>query len=121
VLSSWGEGEAKPDLAHLGAPATAGEATWRASAYGEESWSRAGGDLAERVSAVAEVPAEPGPVTWESPSMAEDVQGWLRDPASNHGWALVAADDSTQGTLKRLTSRESVDLSARPRLLITWR
>jgi hypothetical protein len=121
VRAAWGEGEARPDLAHLGAPATAGEATWTASAYGEKPWSHAGGDLAPRGSAVADVPDEPGPVTWRSAAMAEDVQGWLDDPASNHGWALVAADESTEGSLKRLTSRESVDLAARPRLVITWR
>jgi hypothetical protein len=38
--------------------------------------------------------------------MVSDVQGWLNDPTTNFGWALLG-DESGPGTARRFYSRES--------------
>ena len=40
------------------------------------------------------------------PGITSDVQSWIDNPASNHGW-LLKGDESLSGTARKLTSREA--------------
>lgn len=50
--------------------------------------------------------------------MLADVQSWLDQPGSNHGWLLRT--DETLGVSRRLESRESANVAGRPRLVVTY-
>jgi hypothetical protein len=59
-----------------------------------------------------------GPVTWTStPRVVQDVQGWIANPASNFGWAVIG-NETTLATAKEFNSREG--FSGRPALTITY-
>lgn len=51
--------------------------------------------------------------------MAEDVQAWIDDPASNFGWVMIGEEDLPQ-TVRRFGSRENPDRAIRPMLTIAY-
>ncbi len=53
---------------------------------------------------------------WSSRAMISDVKGWIEDPASNFGWAMVGED-----SLKQFASSEISRVSLRPELQIIYR
>lgn len=53
-------------------------------------------------------------------TLVADVQGWLRDPATNHGWLLRSQSEDLLRTARHFASREAVDEVTRPRLLVTF-
>jgi hypothetical protein len=55
----------------------------------------------------------------DAPAMTADVQGWISNSGSNHGWLLVG-DEDTAPTVKRLGSRLHPDPNMRPALAITY-
>jgi hypothetical protein len=118
VAAAWGEGAAAASGGG-GAPASLGDSTWTHRFYDTDAWTTPGGDFASQASAVAVV-ADAGSYAWAStPSLVADVQRWLDAPASNHGWILVGGEDAPS-TTKRFDSRESVDPTARPRLVVEF-
>ena len=61
-----------------------------------------------------------GEATWSStPALVDNVQGWLDDPVTNHGW-LVMGNESSGGTSKRFASRDAADETKRPVLTIEY-
>lgn len=115
---SWGEGESFAQ-GGAGAPATPGDATWLHRFWPEERWLSAGGDFAPGASAACIV-AFPGPYTWEcGEGLVGDVQSWLDDPATNHGWVVVGDEPFVQ-SVKAFASRENVVERQRPRLVVTY-
>ena len=126
VLSSWTEGTANSRTAGGGSGTAPddGSATWVHRSFPDVTWETPGGDFAEAPSATATV--EPPPrtrrtaVTWGStPEMVADVQSWLDDPSSNHGW-IVLGDEGTRQTARRVASRENETEAERPRLVIEY-
>ena len=118
VLADWGEGESSAS-GGSGAPAAPGDATWIHTFYDDAFWANPGGDFVPDASALQEV-GDAGEVIWEStPVSVADVQAWLDDPDSNHGWLLLG-DESAPTSSKRFASRESEDASARPRLAVDY-
>ncbi len=118
VLVDWGEG-ASSASGGSGAPAESGDATWLHTFYDQSFWSSLGGDFTGASSASALVAAE-GTYTWGStPELVADVQSWLDDPASNHGWILLG-DETALNTAKRFDSRENPDASLRPQLEVEF-
>jgi hypothetical protein len=118
ALAAWGEG-ASHALGGSGAPAAPGDATWLHRFHDQSLWSVPGGDFAAAPSASALVGGE-GWYTWEStPALAADVQSWLDDPASNHGWILLG-DESAPSTVERFDSRENADATLRPLLEVEF-
>jgi hypothetical protein len=51
------------------------------------------------------------------PALLQDVQGWVDQPASNHGWILIGQEDGVQNA-KRFSSRTSTEP---PRLEVRYR
>jgi len=118
ILAPWTEGPASA-AGGSGALAGPGDVTWLHASYPAVLWSTPGGDFATAASAALPV-AGPGLYTWGSTSeLAADVQGWLDDPDSNHGWLLVG-DETARSTAKRFDARESADLAMRPALVISF-
>jgi spore coat protein A len=119
LTTDWGEGTSDaPNEEGEGAPATVGDATWLHTFFDTDFWASAGGDYDGSASAATDVGAE-GTYTWASALMAQDVQGWLDNPANSFGW-IVIGDESEEGTAKRLNSRENDDVPSRPVLTVTY-
>jgi len=115
----WVEGESSDNL---GGPANLGEPTWNSRGHGSATWAEPGGRIGVDVSAevhgtssrsLVGVGSYTVPTT---PDLVHDVQGWLDDPASNHGWMLMARLEDYTATARRIGARE--DPVAAPRLVI---
>jgi hypothetical protein len=120
LLASWGEGPANGGDAGVGAPAQAGDSTWSHRFWPSQPWAQRGGDFVASASAAVEVSGWPAPVVWPStPQLVADVQAWVDQPASNHGWIMIGDDAGLQNA-GRLASRNTTDVSSRPRLVVQW-
>jgi hypothetical protein len=117
VIGAWSEGAAYAE-GGSGAPAGSGDATWLDGSYEAQPWAAPGGDFVETPSAVQTV-AGPGVIAWHGPGLAQDVQRWLDDPASNQGWILIG-DETRPGSVKRFTARENPDPTPTPRLEVVF-
>ena len=126
ATASWGEGASTAGSGEgSGAGSADGDATWVHRRFDAERWATPGGDFSPDVSASTVVGRPPfggfATVTWGStPRMVADVQGWLDDPPSNHGWLLLGNEQTEKRTAKRFESRENPDESNRPALLIEY-
>ncbi|MCU0787293.1 MAG: CHRD domain-containing protein [Verrucomicrobia bacterium] len=108
LLAGWGEGNKVGGFpGNSGAPATAGEATWNSRLHGTAAWTPAGalGNAAAVASASTPVTTL-GTYSWSGASVINDVQLWLDNPATNHGWLLVSQDEVTSRTAREFGSRE---------------
>lgn len=99
MQAAWGEGGAT-GIDGLGAPATAGDPTWAWADYQARAWQTPGGDFASAASAVTFVADEARWYAWSSPALLADVQDWVRDPGSNHGWILIGREDQERNALR---------------------
>ena len=117
LSKTWGEAASDAAGNELdGAPAQARDATWLFSLFDSTAWAFAGGDFAN-ASATTQV-AGIGAWEWSGGGIVGDVQRWLDQPASNHGWILRSAE--TAGDIKSFHSRESANPALRPLLEITY-
>lgn len=120
LLASWGEGPSNGGDAGVGAPAQAGDSTWSHRSWPGQTWTERGGDFVATPSSSTQASGWPAPLVWTStPQLLADVQGWVDQPATNHGWMVIGDDTGTQNA-GRLASRESGDAGARPRLRVHW-
>lgn len=118
VLSPWSEGPSSASGGG-GAWAVAGDATWLHTEYDTHFWNTPGGDFVSDHSGVAAVGSD-GVYVWGStPALEADVQAWLDEPASNHGWLLLGDEGSPQ-TTKRFASREDPLEDMRPKLTVVY-
>ena len=126
ATASWGEGDSMAGSGEgSGASSADGDATWVHGRFDTERWATPGGDFSPEVSASAVVGrpqlGEVAIITWGStPRMVADVQGWLDDPSSNHGWLVLGNEEKERQTAKRFESRENPVESNRPALLIEY-
>jgi hypothetical protein len=119
VLSPWSEGPSASS-GGSGAQAQSDDATWLHTRYPSEFWALPGGDHAPDASGTAAV-KEPGIYSWPTtPALVADVQRWLDEPTSNHGWLLIG-DESAPSTSKRFASRQEPNTDLQPRLRIEYR
>ena len=119
ILAGWGEGAANGGDAGVGAPAQPGDATWSHRIWPTTRWSQRGGDFVATASATRGVGFGPASYTFAStPTLVADVQAWIQNPGSNHGW-MVIGDDTGLQNAKRLASRQAGTASARPTLVLT--
>jgi len=119
VLAAWGEGASNGGDAGIGAPAQAGDATWSHRFWPNALWASRGGDFSAAASAALLIGFGPALYTWAStPQLVADVQAWLGQPASNHGWMLIG-DDLGLMNAKRFGSRENSSDAGRPTLVVT--
>jgi len=120
VSQEWGEGTSDaPNQEGKGTDAAENDATWLHTFFDIEQWNTAGGDYETETSATMDVDNN-GKYTWGSTDqLVNDVQGWVDDPSTNHGWILLGDETSNQ-TAKRFDSRENSTESNRPSLSVTY-
>jgi glucose/arabinose dehydrogenase len=115
VTRDWGEGNSFGT--GLGAPAAPGEATWNEARFGVEAWTTHGGDFIATASASGPVNAT-GTYAWTAAGLAADVQMWLDQPASRHGWLLRGPEGDPSA--KGFASRETGGPGATPSLELSF-
>lgn len=124
VTASWGEGTSNTGDETLNAGgggdvSTAGDATWLHRFFSGTNWASAGGDFNAAPSASATVDNIAGPYSWSGAGLVADVQAWLADPASNHGW-MVRGVETGLANAKRFASKDNPDAGLRPKLTIGY-
>lgn len=120
VAASWGEGASNAaEPGGVGTTAQANDATWQYRFFEAESWANPGGDFAPTPSASTSVGGVFTYVFPSTPELIADVESWLAEPASNHGWLVRGDETEAVTTARRFNSRESGDLAFRPELRIT--
>ena len=112
----WGEGGSSSS-GGSGAPSQVGDATWFNTFYPDADWSTPGGDFESIPSGSVLIDAN-GSYVFTGAGLAVDVQGWL-DGGDNHGW-IMTADVSEPRTVRQFASRESLNASARPTLVVVF-
>jgi hypothetical protein len=117
IVGDWGEGTSEA-TGGVGAPATNGDGTWLHTFYPDQLWSTPGGDFDGSPTASVLV-GDVGTYTLRSSAMAADVQGWLDQPSTNHGW-LVRGEETLPNTARRFESREAPVPADRPTLTIYY-
>jgi len=120
VLADWGEGDSDaPGEEGTGAPSEMNDATWVHTFYDTAIWLVPGGDY-EPVASASRTVVGLGAYTWGSTSaLVADVQEWVDDPATNHGWILIGPE-LLGGTAKRFDSREHPTPGNRPTLRVEF-
>jgi hypothetical protein len=119
LTSDWGEGTSVGQRDEGGgADAVAPDATWHHSRFPDNLWTTDGGDFLTAPSATQTVD-QIGFYTWSDPALTADVQGWFSNPAQNFGW-LIQGDESQDATAKRFDSRQGLDPTLQPRLVVEF-
>jgi hypothetical protein len=119
ALADWGEGASDaPGEEGIGTFPATGDATWLHTFYPDGFWITPGGDFDPVASASQDVGGN-GPYTWSSAAMVADVQTWLDNPATNHGWVVVG-NEGASPTAKRFDTRENANSAVRPVLTIEY-
>jgi hypothetical protein len=120
VLKDWGESTSNANGNEgQGAGAANGDATWIHTFRPGSLWTSAGGDFTPAASAVTSVSVSDEVYSWSSPQMVADVQNWLNNPSTDFGW-LMRGNEAVAASAKRFNSRESIDPTMRPRLIIEY-
>ncbi|MBM4051191.1 MAG: DNRLRE domain-containing protein [Planctomycetes bacterium] len=101
----WTEGTAFA-FGGAGANAGIGDSTWNYQVYPTVLWPTPGGVFTSTPSATKSV-SSVGFYTWNSTAaLVADVQGWINNPSSNHGW-VIKGNEATATTVKRFDAREA--------------
>jgi hypothetical protein len=119
VTKGWNEGTTV-GFSGNGGVAVSGDVTWRHTFWNNQFWTTPGGDFVSAASASASVNAV-GYYTWGSTAtMVADVQGWVNNPATSHGWILIGPESAGGGkSAKQFEARESA-AQFRPQLTVTY-
>lgn len=111
-LSPWTEGTG---VGSIGSPAGPGETTWLSQFHGSALWSQPGSavdvDYSSTISSFVPInpflSGETDPYAFEStPELVADVQAWVSQTATNHGWIMISSDEETPATARRILSRD---------------
>jgi hypothetical protein len=130
LQAGWGEGTAGNSTPGIGGggngfAAANGDATWNARFLGTSLWTNPGGTGDFNATASASLAiggAIDNPHTWLStPGLVSDVQGWLNNPSTNFGWALVNTAEATSQSIKVFYSRSATQNSTGGTLDPAWR
>lgn len=142
----WGEGNSLANLgsgAGSGAPAEPGDATWFHTQYNppdhdQETFVPGGAGFWPQMGALGNDALDPwtlygspdgtagganGPLALSSGSMADAIQAWLQNPASNFGWIVLGDEtvNSTSLSSKRgFATHEHTDPAYHPQLTFEY-
>lgn len=120
VTASWGEGTSDAGANEgTGASSTSDDATWIHRFFNSQNWTTAGGDFSSTVSASTSVNATGMYEFGSTAALVADVQAWVDNPSTNHGW-IVIGDESTNQTAKRFDTREHATAANRPTLVVQY-
>jgi len=119
VTAGWGEG-AVVGLSEggFGAPSNPGDATWTERRRDEASWDTPGGDFVAMPSATAAAGRADDLVVWTGPGLVDDVQAWVDEADTNHGWIIIGALEGSLKRVKRFHSSEAAAFG--PRLIVEY-
>ena len=114
LTQNWGEGTVESNAVGIGGtgqggPANPGDATWNAAFYEQTLWNNPGGDHVSNASVSLFMDSNIQGTVYTYPSTSQtvaDVQGWLNNPATNFGWELINANETSQRTFFAFYSRE---------------
>lgn len=119
VLADWREGSTVASGGGGGGgPASKGGATWLHTFFPDKFWGRPGGDFEATPSASIEVTGLRAYEWGSTDQLVADVQMWLANPSSNHGWLLMGNDNAT--IVQRFDTRENASEANRPSLTLTF-
>jgi hypothetical protein len=123
VSLDWGEGTSNASAGGGGggggAPSTPNDATWIHTFYNTQFWGVSGGAYAAGASASLPV-TDAGFYTWGSTAqMVADVQGWLNNPSTSFGWAVIG-NEASAGTAKKFDTKENPNPGVQPVLTIDF-
>ena len=119
LSSSWGESTSNAASNEgSGTTAATGDVTWLHRTFSTQNWTTAGGDFNTTASATTTISGT-GSVSFSSTQLTADVQNWITNPSTNHGWILIGEERNT-ATSKRFASKEHPTASLRPKLDITY-
>jgi hypothetical protein len=121
LLAPWTEGAGAASAADGKAP-TPGDSTWTDRAYPDFPWSQPGGDFSPLASSAVMLAGDFGPfalLEWSAPGLVADVQAWIDNPDSNHGWILIS-DESSPGKELVFRNRMARADIQRPRLIFEY-
>lgn len=120
LSQNWGEGTSDANANPLsGAQATSNDATWMDTFNGSGTWNSPGGDYHSESSTSQSINTNGRYAFPSSDALVADVQGWLDDPSTNYGWAIVG-DETVSSTTKLISTREATVSRNRPSLSITY-
>jgi hypothetical protein len=112
----WTEGTAFA-FGGAGTNAGTGDSTWNYQVYPSAPWPTPGGVYSASASATKAVAAV-GFYTWSSTaSLVADVQSWVDQPSTNHGW-VIKGNEAASTTVKRFESREAA--ANQPLLVVNY-
>ena len=100
-----------------GAPAMAGDVTWRDRSFGVSSWTNPGGDFDAMPSAMGTW-ASLGPQTMTGAQLASDVAGWIANPGNNYGLIVLGTETGVRSAFS-FRSRE-IGGGNPAQLEVTW-
>ena len=118
LTTDWGEG-ASSSAGGAGSFAEPGDATWVYNFYATSQWVNAGGDFVAQVSSTTEMQDEGAYSFPSTDQMIDDVQVWLDNPSSNFGW-LIMGDEDVEKTARRIGTREQIEETERPYLVVEY-
>ncbi|MBB5803447.1 RHS repeat-associated protein [Saccharothrix ecbatanensis] len=95
---------------------TEGQATWNRASTAT-AWTTPGGDLGAFADQVVGIPNDPNWHIWENAGV---VQGWVDDPASNHGFEVKLRDEAGAQQRVLFLSDEAAEPQLRPNLVVTY-
>ena len=117
---AWSEGTVNAGSGEgIGSAATTGSVTWQHANHTSVLWTTAGGTVTPPASATAAAAAV-ATVAFSSPALTAEVRAMFETPAANHGWRLDNIDESAAGNSIQFASRENVNASLRPKLVIEY-
>jgi hypothetical protein len=135
----WGENTTDTNSPAIGGagngvPAAANDATWNENFFGTSAWPAVGAtgsfNATASASAVVGGPIDNQHKWLSTAALVSDIQGWLNNPATNFGWAIVNANETSGQTMKAFYSRQAtlnnggtgtaIDPAWRPTLTITF-
>ena len=120
LTQAWSEGTSvAPGGQGNGGPAVIGDATWLHTSYQTSFWNTPGGDFVATPSYSFELTASGSNVAGPLPGLISDVQSWLDNPASNHGW-LLKGDETLIQTATKISTREAINSTEHPRLIVAY-
>jgi glucose/arabinose dehydrogenase len=123
VTAAWNEGATDPSGGEgQGLTAQTGDATWSHALWNTTLWTTPGGDFQVVASAAKAYAANTeGAFAFASTAaLVGDVQFWLANPGSNHGWILLGEENSgLPETARQLISSENLG-AGRPTLTVNY-
>ncbi|EDQ91554.1 uncharacterized protein MONBRDRAFT_6426 [Monosiga brevicollis MX1] len=120
VQQPWGEGTSQASGGEC-APATADDATWSYTYYGNRTrWQTPGGDFDPSPLVNLTLTAANQFYNFSSPALSALVNDWLTGQQPNFGLLLKQQNESLPGLARKFASKDAADVNVQPRVLLSF-